>query len=113
MIFAGFPLGTNSFTSSALTCASDGTPSWAVVQNSAPPVGSCDVSTFPETSTATHSDTDGHDTPDSPWPREASELLSTCLTVQARAPPAGLVEVTAFPASSTPTHNDCDKHEIA
>jgi len=80
-------------------------PTCTCVQAFGPPVGSFEVMTFPAASTATHTDSDGHDTPEIAF--EPSTL--TRLHVDATA--AGFVDVRTFPASSTATHNDRDGHE--
>src|SRR4249919_2438606 len=63
------------------------------VQVPAPPGGLVEVITLPRASTATHSDTDGHDTPISSKPD------STFATVQAPPPSAGGAET---PLNATP-----------
>jgi hypothetical protein len=80
-------------------------------------VGSVEITLFPASSTATHSEIDGHDTParlaghDVGWP-QLSVALSMCAALHVPAPPVGLVETTAFPALSTATQSDADGHEI-
>ncbi len=73
----------------------------------APPVGLVDVNTFKRPPTATHSDGDGHDTPDSP-PKPAD---GTVAVVHAPAPPVGLVEVTTC-WYAAPTQSQGDGHEM-
>ena len=65
----------------------------APVQADRPPVGLIDVNAFPMPSTATHSDTDAHDTP-AEWGGYKSSSLTNA---QAPAPRVGLVEVITFP----------------
>ena len=77
----------------------------------APAVGVVDVTTSlpPPTllpPTATHSETDGQETP----LRLVSGPIWT--GVQAEAPPVGLVEVKIWPERSTATHSDADGQEI-
>jgi hypothetical protein len=58
----------------------------------------------PLLSMATHSDTDGHETPAKP----VDSVPSTCASVHAPPPPAGSVEVSTSPFSLTATHSDTD-----
>ena len=71
----------------------------------APPVGSVEVTTSPELSTATHSAADAQDTP------VKGPLRSTWLAVHTLAPPLGSVELSTLPTSSTATHSDGDGHD--
>jgi hypothetical protein len=77
-----------------------------------PPAGSVEVRTFPSSSVATHSDTDGHDTPRNSARPIGPPALSTCTTRHALAPPVGSTELNPLPWKSTPTHNETDGHEI-
>jgi hypothetical protein len=67
--------------------------------NAESPVGCADVMTSP-CPTATHSDTDGHDTALPPTP---------AVGLQLSLPPVGSVEVNTFPPAAT--HNDTDGHD--
>ena len=71
---------------------------WAAVGVALPTIA------LPATSTATHSDADGHET------AEIRVLPSTLAVLHAGAPPAGLVDVNTSPAPSRATHNDTDGH---
>jgi hypothetical protein len=71
----------------------------------APPVGFVDVSTFPLWSTATQSDTEGHETPKMPF------TPSTLVYGQADLPPVGLVEDSISPKLSPAMHSDAEGHE--
>jgi hypothetical protein len=59
-------------------------------------VGSVELQTFPAPSTATHSDTEGHATPNTRVTPSAAGVLQV-------EPPS--VELTALPLSSTATHD--------
>ena len=62
------------------------------------------MKTLPKLSTATHSDSDGHET-------SRSECASTFVAVHFVAPPVGSVEVTTSPALSTATQSEAVAHE--
>jgi hypothetical protein len=69
--------------------------------------GLVEVRALPESSTATHSELEGHEIADSWWPG------SMLLTVQlAPAPAAGSVEVATLLESSTATHSALDAQEM-
>ncbi len=72
-----------------------------------PPAGFVVVSTSPVVSTATHSETDGHDTP----VRFPSVL--SCSRFQADAPPVGSVVVSSVPSPPTATHSEVEGHDTA
>jgi len=72
----------------------------------APPVGLVDVSSFPASSKAMQSETDGQEI--------ATMAAASMLTggLQAVAPPVGFVEVTTLPLRSTATQSAVDGHVI-
>ena len=76
----------------------------ALVHAPAPPVGSVDVTTAPFRSTATHCETDAHETAHTGFPG------SMLAFVHVLAPPVGLVEVRAFPDESTATQSETNGH---
>jgi hypothetical protein len=81
-------------------------PSTSVTrQAEAPPVGSVEVTTLPELSTATQSFAVGQETASRPFSPSAST------SVQAEAPPVGSVEVMRLPTSSTATQSFLDGQE--
>jgi hypothetical protein len=88
-------------------------PAAAVVfQAAGPPAGLVEVRTFPASSTAAHSDADGHEMSSSVgWAPLVVTSLSIRLAVQPEGPTPGSVEVTALPAPSTATHSDADGHD--
>jgi hypothetical protein len=63
--------------------------------------------TFPFLSTATHSDTDGHETPD-------KSVVPIGVGVDhAVLPPVGFVDLSTSSELSTATHSEADGHETA
>jgi hypothetical protein len=77
----------------------------------APSVGSLEVITSPNWSTATHSKLVGHEIPS--IATGALSLPSILLTFQVEASPVGSIEVRMSPESSTPAQKEVDGHDIA
>ena len=67
-----------------------------------PTVGSVELTTRPELSSATHSEAEAQETSTS------GPLPSMFTSRQAAAPPLGLVDITALPTSSTATHSETE-----
>ena len=77
----------------------------ALAHAPAPPAGLVEVQTFPDWSTATHSDADGQEIP-------LSGLAVIAATDHRAVGVAGVVVVSTSPIRSTAAQNDADGHEI-